>query len=72
MIAEKNNGNNQYDDKLTQREGEVLKALSEGYSYQDIADILFISHETVKKHLKNIYRKLNVKNKIQAINRMKS
>lgn len=60
------------DDILTPREMEVLKALSQGNSYQEIADILFISHETVKKHLKNIYRKLNVKNKIQAINKMKS
>ena len=69
---EKQNGDNKYDDKLTQREIEVLSALSAGNSYQEIANILFISHETVKKHLKNIYRKLNVKNKIQAINRMKS
>ena len=72
MIIEKANGDNNYEDKLTQREIEVLKALSEGNSYKEIANILFISHETVKKHLKNIYRKLNVKNKIQAINRMKS
>ena len=57
---------------LTQRETEVLKSLAEGNSYQEIANILFISHETVKQHLKNIYRKLGVKNKIQAINKTKS
>jgi len=60
------------EEKLTQREIEVLGYLAEGNTYQEIADILFISHETVKQHLKNIYRKMNVKNKIQAINRMKS
>ena len=60
------------EETLTHREMEVLKSLAEGNSYQQIADDLFISHETVKKHLKNIYRKMNVKNKIQAINRMKS
>ena len=59
-------------DMLTQREMEVLKSLSDGNTYQEIANNLFISHETVKQHLKNIYRKMNVKNKIQAINRMKS
>jgi DNA-binding CsgD family transcriptional regulator len=66
------NGRSPVDDNLTQREMEVLKSLAEGNSYQEIANVLFISHETVKKHLKNIYRKMNVKNKIQAINRMKS
>jgi DNA-binding CsgD family transcriptional regulator len=66
------NGRSLVDDNLTQREMEVLKSLAEGNSYQEIANVLFISHETVKKHLKNIYRKMNVKNKIQAINRMKS
>ena len=60
------------EENLTQRELEVLKSLAEGNSYLEIANGLFISHETVKKHLKNIYRKMNVKNKIQAINRMKS
>lgn len=60
------------DENLTKRELEVLRFLAEGKSYQQIADILFISHETVKQHLKNIYRKMNVNNKIQAINRMKS
>ena len=60
------------EENLTQREIEVLKSLAEGNSYQEIANVLFISHETVKQHLKNIYRKMNVKNKIQAINRIKS
>jgi LuxR family maltose regulon positive regulatory protein len=57
---------------LTPREMEVLKSLAAGNSYQEIANELFISHETVKQHLKNIYRKMGVKNKIQAINRIKS
>lgn len=66
------NNNHSSEENLTKREIEVLNSLAEGNSYQEIANVLFISHETVKQHLKNIYRKMNVKNKIQAINRIKS
>lgn len=56
---------------LTEREKEVLHLLSKGLVYKQIADELFISHETVKKHLKNIYQKLQVQNKIEALNKLK-
>ena len=56
---------------LTQREKEVLLFLSKGFSYKEIAIRLTVSHETVKKHLKNIYRKLKVQNKIEALNKVK-
>ena len=56
---------------LTQREKEVLLFLSKGFSYKEIAIRLAVSHETVKKHLKNIYRKLKVQNKIEALNKVK-
>jgi DNA-binding NarL/FixJ family response regulator len=52
---------------LTHREEDVLSRLHQGHSYQAIADELFISRDTVKYHIKNIYRKLNVNNKVDAV-----
>lgn len=52
---------------LTRRENEVLTRLWQGQSYKTIAEELFVSRETVKFHIKNIYRKLNVSNRVQAI-----
>ena len=54
---------------LSEREKEVLQLLSKGLLYKEIAAKLFISYETVKKHLKNIYQKLHVQNKVEAINK---
>ena len=56
---------------LTEREREVLQLLSTGLTYEKIGDQLAVSHETVKMHLKNIYRKLNVQNKIEALHKVK-
>ena len=47
-------------EKLTKREREVLDCLAQGWLYKEIADRLGISIETARKHLKNIYRKLQV------------
>jgi LuxR family maltose regulon positive regulatory protein len=44
-------------EKLTEREMHILKELSKGCSYKQIADALFISLNTVKFHMKSIYRK---------------
>lgn len=52
---------------LTQRETEVLHHLSRGKSYTMIADELFVDGETVRSHIKNIYRKLEVSSKADAI-----
>jgi DNA-binding CsgD family transcriptional regulator len=54
---------------LSERELEVLRLLSKGHTYVSMASQLFISSETVKKHVANIFRKLHVKNKIEAINK---
>ena len=54
---------------LSIRETEVLKLITEGKSYTKIAVQLHISHETVKTHIKNIYKKLNVGSKSEAIKR---
>jgi LuxR family maltose regulon positive regulatory protein len=52
---------------LTDRENEVLGLLSKGHSNTDISEIMVISESTVKYHLKNIYLKLGVHNRTQAI-----
>jgi DNA-binding NarL/FixJ family response regulator len=54
-------------EQLTKRETEVLTELCNGSSYKTIADKLFISEETVRKHLKNIYKKLEVHSKSEAV-----
>jgi DNA-binding NarL/FixJ family response regulator len=54
-------------DELTQRETEVLTQLCKGKSYKMIANTLFISEETVRRHIKNIYRKLEVGSKSEAV-----
>jgi DNA-binding NarL/FixJ family response regulator len=56
---------------LSIREKEVLEFLAKGLLYKEIADKLGVSHETVKKHLKNIYQKLHVQNKIEALKKMR-
>jgi DNA-binding NarL/FixJ family response regulator len=55
------------DSPLSRRETEVLEKLAEGKSYSQIADELFVHRETIKTHIKNIYIKLGVKSKANAI-----
>lgn len=57
---------------LSNREIDVLKILAKGMSNQTIAESLFISPETVKRHLSTVYRKLAVENRHQAIASAKS
>jgi DNA-binding NarL/FixJ family response regulator len=54
---------------LTARETEVLELLSKGKSYTTIADQLFVDKETIRTHIKNIYWKLEVHSKAEAIER---
>ena len=56
---------------LTERENEILDLLSQGYLYKEIADQLFISKLTVKKHIHNIYEKLQVQNRVEALNKVR-
>ncbi|HHV77464.1 MAG TPA: response regulator transcription factor [Syntrophothermus lipocalidus] len=53
--------------KLTKRERDVLEYLVKGYSNKEMAAALFISEKTVKNHLTNIFRKLEVKDRTQAV-----
>ena len=53
--------------KLSKRETEILVHLSKGLNYSSIADNLFISPSTVRKHIENTYKKLQVHNKMEAV-----
>lgn len=66
-----NNVSKEGDIKLTAREVEVLEQLSKGLSYSLIADNLILSVGTVRKHIENIYKKLQVHNKLEAVQKAK-
>ena len=52
---------------LSEREKEILSLMVEGHNYKSIADKSFISYETVRTHVKHIYRKLHVASRSEAI-----
>ena len=54
-------------ERLTSREMDVLACIAKGFSNQDIAEALFVSEKTVENHLTNIFRKLNVNDRTQAL-----
>ena len=56
------------EDKLTKREFEILEHLSKGLKSQELADKLFISPATVKKHIENIYNKLQLHSRVELVN----
>lgn len=58
-------------ENITRREVEILSLIAQGNLNKEIARILNISTETVKKHLKNIYFKTDSHNKIEALNKTK-
>ena len=57
--------------KLSEREIEVLEQLSKGLSYKLIAKNLILASGTIRKHVENIYRKLQVHNKLEAVQKAK-
>ena len=58
------------EEELSQRERQIVDAMMEGLSYKMIADKLLLSINTVRYHIKNIYRKLQVNSKMEILNKM--
>jgi DNA-binding NarL/FixJ family response regulator len=58
-----------YENAISKKEREVIELLAKGFLYKEIGDKLSISLNTVKQHLHNIYKKLQVDNKTEAINK---
>ncbi|MBN1623836.1 MAG: hypothetical protein JXN10_04485 [Clostridia bacterium] len=56
---------------ISEREKEIIEALAQGKTNKEIASELFISINTVKTHIKNIYRKLDIKNRVQLLHKIK-
>jgi two-component system, NarL family, response regulator LiaR len=56
-------------DIITNREKEVLELLAHGHSYNEVGEKLFISSKTVRKHTFNIYEKLQVNSRMEAVNK---
>jgi DNA-binding NarL/FixJ family response regulator len=65
ILAENDDAINEI--KLSNRETGILEHLSIGLNYNEIADNLIISPSTVRKHIENIYKKLQVHNKVEAV-----
>ncbi|MWV47151.1 hypothetical protein GRF59_26505 [Paenibacillus sp. HJL G12] len=57
----------QHIDRLTEQESKVLRLIADGLSNKEIAQRLYVTVETVKFHIKNVYRKLGVNNRVQAL-----
>ena len=66
------NQNDKEEISLSNREIEVLEQLSKGLSYTTIAKNLFLSPSTVRKHIENIYKKLQVHSKIEAVEKARN
>jgi len=58
---------NKHIDELSKREIEILALLVQGMNYKNVAEELFISPETVRNHIKNIYKKLQVRSRSEAV-----
>lgn len=55
---------------LSEREQQILELLSKGYRYKEIAANLFLSIETIRTHIRNIYSKLQVNSRTEALNKV--
>ncbi len=58
---------NKHFQELSRREQEILKWLAKGFRYKEIADKIFISIDTVRTHVRNIYEKLQVNSRVEAL-----
>lgn len=71
LISQKTNRENSDLPELTTRENELLRHLSKGLYYKEIAEIMGITTGTVKQHIHRIYDKLQVSNRTEAINKLR-
>ena|SRR6218665_2225764 len=67
FIQQGGSNNQENESPLSAREMDIMNGLAKGKSYTTIADELFISPHTVRKHMTNIYEKLHVNSKVEAI-----
>ncbi len=61
------NSKNESYHSLSRREQEIIQILAQGYRYKEIADQLFLSQETIRTHIRNIYEKLHVNSRWEAL-----
>ena len=61
------NSNNEAYHSLSRREQEIIQVLAKGFRYKEIADQLFLSQETIRTHIRNIYEKLHVNSRSEAL-----
>lgn len=66
-VKEEENTDEKLLSSLTQREEEVLDLLTQGFGYNEVSSKLYISNTTVKTHVNNIFQKLQVKDRTQAV-----
>ncbi|MEO6731221.1 MAG: response regulator transcription factor [Ferruginibacter sp.] len=55
---------------LSRREQEIVQVLAKGFRYKEIADKLFLSQETIRTHIRNIYEKLQVNSRVEALKKI--
>ena len=61
------NNKNESFHSLSRREQEIIQVLAKGFRYKEIADQLFLSQETIRTHIRNIYEKLHVNSRSEAL-----
>ena len=61
------NSKNESYHSLSRREQEIIQVLAKGFRYKEIAEQLFVSQETIRTHIRNIYEKLNVNSRSEAL-----
>jgi len=61
------NSKNESYHSLSRREQEIIQVLAKGFRYKEIADQLFVSPETIRTHIRNIYEKLQVNSRYEAL-----
>jgi DNA-binding NarL/FixJ family response regulator len=70
VISSFHHFNNPYFKQLTEREREVVSFMKEGLIYKEIASHLNVDTDTIRKHIYNIYRKLEVNNRTEALRKL--